>query len=403
MSIVLNFLDKVIYLWLEISPYLLFGMIVSGLLHIFLSKEFISRQLGSGGIISVIKATLLGVPLPVCSCGVIPIVSSLQKEGAHKSSILAFLVSTPTTGVDSIFVTYSLLGPLFAIFRPLSAMLCGIALGVADYFVEKDTKVKKLPKHKHKQIHPVFHWREFFRYSFFEIPQDIGRSLILGIIIGGLIAVFIPAELFSAHISTPLDFLLALLIGIPLYVCATGSIPIAVSLLAKGFSPGAGLIFLIVGPATNAITLSFVRTKLGKKSFYLYLANIIIVAVLLGFIFNYLWFTLGANQRLITGGGKMIGFEVKLISAILMLILIGHALIKPNSCKVDLMQDMQIKVPDIHCAHCRLVLESKLKQVKSVKEVFVDIENKVVYIKGTPDKQKILSQITAAGYTPESS
>ena len=123
MAIIINFFKECVYLWLEMAPYLLFGMSVAGLLHVFLGQDIISRHLGAGGIKSVVKATLLGIPLPICSCGIIPVASSLEKEGAHKSSILAFLVATPTTGVDSILATYSLLGPLFAIFRPLAAML----------------------------------------------------------------------------------------------------------------------------------------------------------------------------------------------------------------------------------------------------------------------------------------
>ncbi len=401
MDIIFNFFRESINLWLEVSPYLLLGMTMAGILHTFLGKEFISRQLGKGGIISVIKATLLGVPLPICSCGVIPVVSSLQKEGAHKSSILAFLVSTPTSGVDSIFATYSLLGPLFAVFRPLAAMLSGISLGIADYYIESEKhQPKTTPKHEHAPIHPSFHWKEFLRYSFFEIPQDIGKSLMVGILLGGAISAFIPQNLFSEYVSYPWDFVIALAIGIPLYVCATGSIPVAVSLIAKGFSPGAGLVFLIVGPATNAITLSFVREKLGKKSFYLYLINIIIVAVILGFIFNHLWFLFGGSTRLILGAGKMLGFRFKLVSGIILLLLVLNVLIKRKQCSVQIKADMEITVSDIHCTHCKITLESKLKEVEGVSAVFVDVGKKVIRINGNPDKDKVSAKIKEAGYTP---
>ena len=231
-----KFIKESIYLWLEMAPYLLFGMSMAGMLHIFLGKELISYHLGRPGIKSIIKATLLGIPLPICSCGVIPVVSSLEKEGAHKSSLLSFLVSTPTTGVDSIFATYSLLGPLFAIFRPLGAMISGITLGVLDYLVEgKNGKNQAIRRYKHEKIKNSFRWREFFRYSFYEIPQDIGKALIIGMIIGAGISAFIPQSLFENYFIFPLDFIAALLLGIPLYVCSTGSIPIAVSLILKGF------------------------------------------------------------------------------------------------------------------------------------------------------------------------
>ncbi|UCG35489.1 MAG: permease, partial [Candidatus Omnitrophota bacterium] len=286
MSVIINFFKESISLWLEVSPYLLLGMTFAGLLHILIGKAFISHQLGKGGLSSIVKSTAIGIPLPVCSCGVIPLAASLRKDGAHKSSVLSFLVSTPTTGVDSIFATYSLMGPLFAIFRPLGALIAGIFLGTIDYVVEgKKEKLTAMPEHFHHKMKASHKVKEFFRYSFREIPEDIGAWLLIGTLLGGAIAAFVPKELFSQYISFPFDFLVALIIGIPLYVCATGSIPIAASLIAKGFSPGAALVFLIAGPATNAITLSFVRVKLGRKSFNLYLISIILVSILLGVLF----------------------------------------------------------------------------------------------------------------------
>ncbi len=397
-----NFFAECVALWLEMSPYLLFGMIVAGVLHMFLGKEIISRQLGKGGIKSVVKATLLGVPLPICSCGVIPVASSLEREGAHKSSILAFLVATPTTGVDSIFVTYSLLGPLFAIFRPLAAIVCGISLGIADYFVEgKNSKKKTVPSHDHVKVKASFKWREFFKYSFFEIPQDIGKALLAGIMIGGAIAAFVPAYVFEKYFFFPFDFIAALLVGIPLYVCSTGSIPVAVSLILKGFSPGAGLVFLITGPATNAVTLAFVRSKLGRKSFYLYLLNITVVAVLIGLLFNQIWFSQGGESLLIIGAGKVLDQKVKIVTAVILLVLIINTLLKGKSCKLEAAADREILVPDIHCRHCKIALEGTLYDVKGIDRVAVDIDAKVVKIFGFPDQDEVLDKIRKAGYNPK--
>ncbi|MFH2138008.1 MAG: permease [Candidatus Omnitrophota bacterium] len=402
MQIAINFLKEILSLWLEVSPYLLLGMVFAGLLHVFLGKEFITRQLGKAGIGSVIKATLLGIPLPVCSCGVIPVVSSLRKDGAHKSSILSFLVSTPTTGIDSILASYSLLGPLFALFRPLGAALAGIILGVLDYIIEgKDEQQKAIPEHDHPKLHIVFRGKEFLRYCFLEIPQDIGKALIIGIVAGGAISAFIPQELFSQYVSFPFDFIVALVIGIPLYVCATGSIPVAVTLIQKGFSPGAGLVFLIVGPATNAITLSFVRAKLGKKSFYLYLITIIVVAVVLGFVFNYVWATLGEDSRLVTGGGKMLPEQVKIICGLIMAVLIGNGLRKEKTCSGLLNPDLEIIVPDMDCDHCKITLENKLKELDGITAVHIDIPQKSVKITGKIDKQLVINKIIESGYTPQ--
>lgn len=399
--IVVNWLKESVSLWLEVSPYLFLGIIIAGLLHIFLGKEFISNHLGKGGISSVVKATIFGIPLPVCSCGVIPLASSLRKDGAHKSSVLSFLVSTPTTGVDSFLATYSLLGPLFAIFRPLGALIAGLVLGIVDYFVEgKKENLEKIPKHTHINTSHVFKFKEFLRFSFIDMPKDIGKWLIVGTLLGGAISSIIPKEVFSQHLNFPLDFLIALVVGIPLYVCSTGSIPIAVALISKGFSPGAGLVFLIAGPATNAITLSFVRAKLGKKSFYLYLGSIIFVSIILGLIFNYFWFLLGQDQTLITGAGKMLAIEYKVFFGAALFILIMSSMPRKEKCYLD--ANLEIYVPDIHCGHCELALTSSLKGLVGVEGISIDVEKKVVLIKGSIDKNKVIEKIKEAGYHPDS-
>jgi uncharacterized membrane protein YraQ (UPF0718 family)/copper chaperone CopZ len=399
MNIIIEIVKESINLWFEVAFYLLLGMVIAGVLHLFLGKQFISRHLGRGGVSSIAKSTLLGIPLPVCSCGVIPLASSLEKEGAHKSSVLSFLVSTPTTGVDSILATYSLMGGLFAIFRPLGSLLAGIIVGVLDYsFGGKKSKPSARPIHSHENITSVLKWKEFVRYSFSEIPQDIGKWLIIGTLLGGTISVLIPNELFSQYITPPFDFVVALLTGIPLYVCATGSIPVASSLIQKGFSPGAALIFLIVGPATNVITLSFVRAKLGRKSFYLYLASITAVALGLGVVFNHFWALLGNNPEFIKGAGKMLSFEFKLISGIILFGIIAKPLFRP---KKDMLRGgFTIKVPDIHCAHCKTTLESSIKELPGVERVYVDVKAKVVGVKGAVTQKEVTKKIEEAGYHP---
>lgn len=399
-NIFINFFNETLNLWLSVSPYLLLGMFIAGLLHVFLGQAFISRQLGRPGFWSIIKATLLGIPLPVCSCGVIPLANSLEKDGAHKSSILAFMVSTPTTGVDSILATYSLMGPLFAIFRPLAALVEGLSLGLIHYFTgggKETPKISAAHSHKPETIH--FKISEVFRYAFFEMPQDLGRWLILGTILGGAISAAIPQDLLSKYFFFPLDFIAALAVGIPLYVCATGSIPIAVSLMAKGFSPGAALVFLIAGPATNAITLSFVRVKMGRRAFWVYLSGIVIVAVLMGLIFNFLWLVLGQKPELISGAGAMLSYEIKLISAIILFTLIAIAFLKQKPVG-QFIAEVDIAVPDIHCPHCRETLEKKLRPLEGVEEIFVDLGNKTVKIRGGASKELIISKIKEAGYHP---
>ncbi len=399
MNYIYLFLSETINLWLEISFYLLIGMLIAGLLNMLLGREFISRNLGKGGFLSIIKATILGIPLPVCSCGVIPLASSLKKDGADRSSVLSFLVSTPTTGADSIFATYSLLGPLFAIFRPLAAFVSGIVVGISDYLLRREKQKEiDVPKHTHSKVKIAFRIRQFIRYSFFEIPQDIGKWLIVGVFLGGLITILIPKGLFSKYFSFPIDFLIALIVGVPLYVCATGSIPIAASLIQKGFSPGAALVFLIVGPATNSITLYFVRGKLGKRPFYIYLISIIVSALVLGLIFNGIWAILGEAPQLVTGGGRMLPYGVKLLTGIVLFLLIANAVLRKNRSITE--PDMEFSVPDIHCKHCKITLEGKIRDIKEVENVDVDVDKKSVKIKGNVNKDKVVDVIKKAGYNP---
>jgi uncharacterized membrane protein YraQ (UPF0718 family) len=222
-NVLYNILQESLNLWLAVAPYLLLGMFIAGVLHAFLGEHFIGRHLGDGGFISILKATLFGIPLPLCSCGVIPVAASLKKEGASKSAVLSFLVSTPTTGVDSILATYSLMGPLFALFRPLAAFVSGIAIGGFNRLFQPETE--KTGGHLHPPIPSRFKVKEVFRYGFIELAEDIGKWVLLGVVAGGFLTVAIPDGLFSRYLAVSfLDFFIMLLLAIPLYVCATGSI-----------------------------------------------------------------------------------------------------------------------------------------------------------------------------------
>jgi len=389
------------HIWLEMAFYILLGCVIAGMMHLWVGREFIQRQLGKGGWGSIIKATLLGIPLPVCSCGVIPLAQSLKKEGAHRSSVLSFLVSTPTTGVDSIFATYALLGPLFAIFRPLAALCMGILLGGLDYLTEgKKEKPTAFAEHGHRQFSFSFQIKEFIRYSFVEIPGDIGKWLLFGTVVGGAISAVIPQSFLQQYMPFPFDFLAALLVGVPLYVCATGSIPIAASLIAKGFSPGAGLVFLIAGPATNAITIAFVKSQLGKKALYLYLSSITAISLLMGFILNLFWWhaTAASNSHLMHGAGEHLPSILKISCAAILFVLVALPYIrrKAPSCPAD----MEFAVEDIHCGHCKMSIEEKVRGISGVESVYVDVQKKRVVVSGHADPQIVIKKIEEAGYHP---
>ncbi|KAA0000845.1 MAG: hypothetical protein FE047_00640 [Thermoplasmata archaeon] len=379
-------IDKIVELWLDISPYLLLGMLIAGLLHVYLGTDFIRKHLGKG-IKNIFKASLLGVPLPVCSCGVIPIASSLRRDGASKSSTLSFLVSTPTTGVDSIFATYSLLGPLFAIFRPLFALFAGIFTGLVSYFTDKKEEKEIFHEHEMGQKAGLKSLKEAFHYGFFELSEDIGKWLLIGIIAGGIIA-SIPIDFAPIF---PFDFLLALVVSLPLYVCATGSIPIAVALIEKGFSPGAALVFLIAGPATNTITLSFVRYKLGRKSFFTYLLSIVFLSLFAGLAFNFIWKSFGGTAY----QPYALPYWLKLISGIILAFLIAKGFISLFE-KEKMGVKNKVKVPDMHCKNCKRVIEEEIRKA-GIKKFYISLDKKIVGFEG--DKEKVIKAIEKAGYS----
>ncbi len=289
--------------YLNIAPFLLIGLSFAGILHIFVGTEFITKYLGKKGLWSSVKASLLGVPMPLCSCGVIPTAFQLKKSGASSGATVSFLISTPQTGVDNIVLTYAMLGPIFAIFKPLYALVSGIIGGlVTDLFTYNDQEVSNLKaeatctsaccSHKHEGHDSKTKrnkFAEFFHYAYIEFLDDLAPQLVVGIILAGLISI-IPNSLFSyVEGNYFFQILLVLLIGIPLYVCDTSSLPIALALFAKGLLPGAIFVFLVVGPATNIATITLIAKSMGRKIISVYLSVITITGVLGGLIVNYIY------------------------------------------------------------------------------------------------------------------
>lgn len=281
------------------SPYLLFGFLFAGLLHVFVSLDWIAKHLGKGNFMSVLKAVVLGIPLPLCSCGVIPSAMALKKKGASRGAVVSFLIATPITGVDSIFATVSLLGIFFAIARVISAGLTAFIAGIlTNIFVPghgvrevpvkidcKDCSVGVCERHRKKSK-----LAELIHYAFVELLSDVWKWFVLGIIIAGAISYLIPTEFVEKYLgNTWISMFLMMLIGIPMYVCSTGSIPIAAALMMKGMSPGAGLVFLLAGPATNAVTVTVVAKELGLIATILYVGSIAVVSIVCGFALNYIW------------------------------------------------------------------------------------------------------------------
>ena len=278
-----NFFKEILSLTISVSPYLLLGFLFSGILSVIISQDTVEKHLGKKeGVLAILKASLFGIPLPLCSCSVIPVSASLKKHGASKGSVTSFLLSTPQTGVDSIMLTYGLLGPVIALIRPIIALVVGVIGGVVVHSFDSKYKEETTEpchdtccKSKSKSV-----IRKILTYSFITLPKDIAKPLIYGIIIASLISLFLPVSIIHNYMGGGiLSMGLMIIIGTPLYICATASIPIAVALISKGASIGAALVFLMVGPATNTTSIITMLKIIGKKATILTLVTLIILSI----------------------------------------------------------------------------------------------------------------------------
>jgi len=278
----------------EASPYILFGLLAAGVLYTLFPQEKIQSFLGRKSFGSVLKASLLGIPLPLCSCGVIPAALALRRRGASRGATTSFLISTPETGLESIALTYGLMGPFMAIIRPIAALITSATAGLLVNVVDRNDTTSSAVFSETcptcnsdtcETSHSYYaRLRSSMRYVFTDLLGDIGSWLLLGIVISGLIMAFVPQDFFDRLIGPDwVTMLLMLVIGLPMYICASASTPIAAALMLKGVSPGAALILLMVGPATNVATMMIVSRELGKKSTVIYIASIVVCSLLIAF------------------------------------------------------------------------------------------------------------------------
>ncbi|MGM9720526.1 MAG: SO_0444 family Cu/Zn efflux transporter [Prevotella sp.] len=342
-------MKEVLSLINEMSPYLLLGFFFAGVMHAFIPGMVYNRYLGGKGFKSVFYGALFGIPLPLCSCGVLPTAMSLRKQRASKGATASFLISTPETGVDSIIATYSVLGLPFAVIRPVAAF-CNAIMGgwLINKFGDKDEVVPVDASaktccchHKQEETHHegfLGKMREALRFGFVEMIEDIGKWLVIGLVIAGLITVFVPDEFFALFRgNTQLSMLLVLCIAIPMYICATGSIPIAVALMMKGLTPGAALVLLMAGPACNMASILVINKTLGRKSLVLYLVSIITMAILWGHVVDYLlpaeWFqmALSVGRCCIEESTSWLNWSSTIVLGILLLNALWHTYRHPLS------------------------------------------------------------------------
>jgi len=326
-------------IFLDAAPYLFLGFGVAGLLHIFIPDEKIRDFLGAsaGKFRSVINATIAGIPLPICSCGIVPTAISLRKRGATRGATVSFLISTPETGVDSIAITYALLDPIMTIFRPIAAFVTALAAGITNNLLIKDEDPAASEEAASCTCRicstlsedPSFAERIYagIRYAYLDLLGEISGWLIVGILLAGIISYAIPDSSIHSYLGGGLaSMLIMLVVGIPLYICATASTPIAAALIAKGMSPGTAFVFLLAGPATNAVTITMVTKFLGKRSVVLYLAVIALCSIAFGLALDFVYLGMGITTTSIAGSmSEVLLHEVKMIFAVLMLPMMAYA------------------------------------------------------------------------------
>ncbi|MDR0327169.1 MAG: permease [Planctomycetaceae bacterium] len=405
----MQFVSPFLSLLNEMSPYLLLGFLIAGILKVFVPKEMYIGQISKPTFRSALWAALAGVPLPLCSCGVIPTAMSLRQEGASKGATVAFLISTPQTGVDSIAATYALLGLPFALLRPITAFITGLFGGAAINQFDKNisdntavTKEEKTDDNSTSKIVQVLH------YAFVEMIGNIGKWLVFGIVIAGLIAILIPDSIFTAYLNNPLlNMLIVLAIAIPTYTCATGSIPLAAVLMMKGLTPGAAFVFLMAGPATSIASITVIGKMLGRKTLMIYLASIIIGSVACGLLIDYVlpasWFSMSMMNHDLIHQHHHEGFSwfKSLCSAVLVLLLVNAFVqnyLYSAKLKKQSMTAKTYMIGGMTCNHCRMAVENALAKLPDVQSVKVDLQSGAAYIEGNPDDHAVQQTVETLGY-----
>jgi len=393
------------------SPYILLGFLIAGILHAFCNPSTMSRHLSGRGFGPIVKAALFGIPLPLCSCGVLPTAVSLRRSGASKGATTSFLIATPQTGVDSIAATWSLLGAPFAVIRPVAALVGsvfgGALVGSGDKGERSEVVMAQADTRK-----PTFGARCFdaLRYGMVDMVASVGKWLVIGLLIAACITVFVPDEVFLRLKEYPLlAMLLMVVVAVPMYICATGSIPIALSLMLKGLTPGVGFVLLMAGPAANFASVMVLRKELGNRGTALYVLSVVVTAIAFGLIIDYLlpsaWFVPDASI-LVPGGHHGIDIFDTVCSVVLVALLINayvqhrgghehsHSHCDCHSC-ADV---MEIKVEGMMCPHCQATVRDGLSALEGVKDVEVDLGKGIARVRGDVDRAKVAAKIVALGY-----
>ena len=414
--VMMDYVNAFVSMLNSMSPYLLLGFFIAGLLHAFVPSAIYSRYLAGTGLRSVVTAAAFGIPLPLCSCGVLPTAVALRRSGASRAASTSFLIATPQTGVDSIAATYSMMGLPFAILRPVAALVTSLIGGLAvghwerkgaldDHMEEGNYEFSELPKGFWNKV------LETFKYGFFDMMQSIGRWLLIGLVVATLITVLLPDDFFSAYARWPLlNMFIIVAVAVPMYVCATGSIPIAAALMLKGMSPGCALVLLMAGPAANMASMFVVNNAFGRKATVVYLLSIIGGAIGFGVLVDYLpgmrdLFVNALPSHVMHHGMHGASWLNTLCSIFLMcmiVLVLGAKYWKSyqiNHHKTATMKEFKVK--GMMCAHCKANVEKGLAALPGVEKVTVDLAKGTALVEGFVPDQLVIDCIEDLGYQYE--
>ena len=399
----------------QMSPYILLGFLIAGLLHVFVRPSTMARHLAGRGWKPVVKAALLGIPLPLCSCGVLPTAVSLRRRGASRAAATSFLIATPQTGVDSIAATYSLLGLPFALIRPVAALAGAFAGGIAvDKTASGDmaddmaecsdgchtdaAEADELPTGFFARLGAAV------KYGLVDMVASVGKWLVIGLVVAALITVFIPDSLFTGLSDYPLLAMLAVVaVAVPMYVCATGSIPIALSLMAKGLSPGIAFVMLMAGPAANFASIMILGRTLGRRATAVYVGSVVATAIAFGLAIDLLlpasWFAVG-NVATAACHSHAFGIFDTACSALLVGLLIYAAIKnrKHNHQTTTSTMTTTYKIEGMACPHCKATVEKALRGLDGVESVDVDLAKGTATVDGTATPEAVAEAVRLAGF-----
>ncbi len=407
---IVSVLTEIVIFYNDVAIYLVFGFLVAAVLHVLFPDSIVKKHLGKDSLGSVFKSSLFGIPIPLCSCGVVPVATSLKNSGASKGATISFLISTPQVGADSFMITYSLLGWFFGIYRIIASFVTAITAGIFVNIFGQDRQAKQFPMapasvDKGTALERL---KAIVPYVEYSLLGSIANSLVVGLIIAGLISSLIPDGFFELYLSSNLlSMLLMLVVGIPMYICASASTPIAASLIMKGMSPGAALVFLLAGPATNAMGIAAILKVVGKKATAIYLGVIAISSVILGYLLNLIAEFFGISNVIMFHQHDILPMWLKLSGSVILGIMLlwyyGDTKLFSRLKKGETTMSNKIIIPvdGMSCMHCSGSVEKAVASVEGTSDIVVSLNDKNVHfqLEDSALIDKVKAAVIQAGFT----